>query len=168
MRKVFKKKKPNSKLDNFIKKYNISREFLSINRKSISRGLLVGIFWGLVPMPFQMVAVVAMTPFFKFNTPIALATVWLSNPITMPFMYFIEYKTGVFLLGLETLNVELTLEWFQNNLSQIFIPLYVGTLFYCLTLAPLTYFIINWLWVHSVRKERRHQKRKDNKAKRVK
>lgn len=161
MRKIFKKKSHESgKLAALIEKYKIPKEFLSINRRSITKGLAVGIFFGLIPMPFQMLAVLAMTPFVRFNFPIAITMVWLSNPITMPFMYFIEYKTGVFLLGLEHVDVELSLEWFQNNLKDIFIPLYGGTLFYCLTLTPLLYFGVNWLWIHSVHQEKKEKKRK--------
>jgi len=35
--------------------------------------------------------------------------VWLSNPLTMPFMYYVEYTTGAYLLGMEKLGVELSL-----------------------------------------------------------
>lgn len=158
VRRVFKKKKQeSSKLDNFIQKYKIPREYLSTNRKSVTTALFLGIFIGLIPMPFQMLLVVAMIPFFKFNVPLALSMVWLSNPITMPFMYFVEYKTGVFLLGLEPLSVELTLEWFDMHLKEIFIPLYTGTLFYCVTLSPFIAFSVNWLWIHSVKQEKRRK-----------
>ena len=75
IRRVFKKKPSNGKLDQFIKKYKIPREYLSINRKAIAKGVGIGLFWGFIPMPMQMLAVVAMTPFFKFNVPIAISMV---------------------------------------------------------------------------------------------
>ena len=162
VRRVFKKNKKKNNLDKFIKKYHIPREYLSANRKAITRGLLVGIFWGFIPMPFQMLAVLAMTPFFKFNVPIAISMVWLSNPVTMPFMYYIEYLTGAFLLGKPHLHVELTIEWFQNNIGNIFIPLYTGTLVYAIFVSVGVYYGVNWLWIHSVRQEKRHAKRKQN------
>lgn len=169
IRKIFKKKNTKNKLNAFIQKYNIPREYLSANRKSISRGLLIGIFWGFIPMPMQMVAVVMCTPLFRFNVPIAIATVWLSNPVTMPFMYYMEYLTGSFLLGLDSLHVELTVEWFSNHLDDIFVPLYVGTLFYSVTVSVGVYYLVNWLWIKSVQHEKktqtRHQKRKENKLK---
>jgi len=165
IRKLFKRNNKKNKLDEFIKKHNIPREFLSVNRKSITRGLLVGIFWAFIPMPMQMLAVVFTTPFFRFNVPIAIATVWLSNPITMPFMYYIEYLTGNFLIGLDSLHVELAVKWFQNHIDDIFIPLYVGAFFYSIGVSLAVYYAINWLWIHSVKKEKRHQKRKDNKNK---
>jgi len=165
IRKLFKKNNKKTKLDSFIEKYKIPREYLSVNRKSITRGLLVGIFWGFIPMPMQMLAVVFTTPIFKFNVPIAIATVWLSNPVTMPFMYYMEYLTGSFLLDTASLHVELTVEWFSSHLDDIFIPLYVGAIFYSITISATVYYVINWLWIKSVHRDRRHQKRKDNRNK---
>jgi uncharacterized protein (DUF2062 family) len=160
VRKVFKRDKPrHPKIEEFIRKYKIPREYLSVNRKSITRGLLVGLFIAFIPMPFQMLAVLAVTPFLRFNVPIAIAMCWLSNPFTMPPMYYMEYLTGCFLLGMEPLHgIEMTTEWFKENLKDIFIPLYVGTFFYSFTVAPAVYFLVNWLWIHSVRKERKESK----------
>jgi len=158
IRKIFKKKQANGKIDQFIKKYKIPREYLSTNRKSISRGILIGLFWGFIPMPMQMLAVISMTPFFKFNVPIAISMVWLSNPITMPFMYYMEYQTGNFILGHEGLeNIELTLNWFSNNWDTILIPLYVGTIPYSVFVSLFVYYVINRLWILSIKKEKPHK-----------
>ena len=112
IRKAFKKKSSNNgKLNKFLDKYNIPREYLSINRKSISKGALVGLFWAFIPMPMQMAAVMLSTPFIRFNVPLAISTVWLSNPFTMPPMYYMEYLTGNFILGREGIDdIELTME----------------------------------------------------------
>lgn len=151
MKDIFKQSLASGKFDNFISKYNIRKEYIFINRKMVTRALLIGVSIGLIPMPFQMVLVVGMIFFLKFNVPIALLILWFSNPLTMPFIYYAQYTTGVYLLDMDKLVVELSLEWFENNFSNIFIPLYVGTLFYMLTLAPLVYFIIDFLWIRSVR-----------------
>jgi len=155
IRKIFKKRETNHKLKKFIEKYKIPREYLSINRKSISRGIFIGLFWGFIPMPMQMLAVLAITPFIKFNVPIAISMVWLSNPITMPFMYYMEYQTGNFLLGREELvQIEPTLDWFSENWDNIIYPLYVGTIPYSILFSSLVYYIINQLWISSVKRER--------------
>ncbi|MBE0491287.1 MAG: DUF2062 domain-containing protein [Sulfurospirillum sp.] len=155
VRKAFKRKKTApSKLDTFIKRYNIPREYLSVNRKMITRGLAVGIFFGFIPMPFQMLAVLAITPLLKFNVPIAITMVWLSNPFTMPFMYYMEYTTGAFLLDMDPLNVELSIHWFKQNLGLIFIPLYFGTAVYAIGFSLIVYFGVDWLWIHSVKQEK--------------
>jgi len=157
MRKFFKKRTSGkSKLDTFLDKYNLPKVYFHINRKMITRGVFIGLFWGFIPMPFQMVAVMAMSPFLKFNIPIAIAMVWLSNPLTMPPMYYMEYLTGNFILGYEGIaNIELTLEWFSQNMDNIFIPLYVGSAFYSIIVSSIIYISLNWLWIYSVTKERK-------------
>ena len=161
IRKIFKTKQTNNKIKAFIKKYKIPSEYLSVNRKAISRGVLIGLFWAFIPMPMQMLAVLAMTPFIKFNVPIAISMVWLSNPISMPFMYYMEYQTGNFLLGNESLNnIEMSLDWFSNNWDRIITPLYVGTIPYAIGISTIVYFIINKLWIDSVKKETSDRKKK--------
>jgi len=167
IRKIFRKKKKTdgkpSKIDAILEKYNLPKDYLGINRRSVTRGVRgvgIGLFWGFIPMPMQMAAVLATTPFIRFNVPIAISMVWLSNPITMPPMYYMEYLTGNFLLGREGLqNVELTLDWFSEHLDDIFVPLYVGTAFYSIVVSGLIYLGLNWLWIHSVKKEK-HEKEK--------
>ena len=166
IRKAFKKKSSGSKLDKFIEKHNLPREYLSINRKSVSRGVLVGLFWGFVPMPMQMLAVMAITPFLRFNVPVAISMVWLSNPFTMPPMYYMEYLTGNFILGREGLSdIEISMDWFSENWDNIVIPLYTGAAFYSIVVSSLVYFLINRLWIASVRKEKSEKDKKRGKHK---
>jgi len=158
IRKVFKKPSNDSKLDQFVKKYKLPKEYLSINRRSISRGVFWGLLIGFIPMPLQMLAVLALTPFTKFNVPIAISMVWLSNPLTMPFMYYMEYQTGNFLLGMPPLpDIELTLSWFQAHWDSILLPLYVGTIPYSIIVSTIAYAAINWCWISSVRKQQKRR-----------
>lgn len=169
MRKIFKKKSSgSSKIDTFLEKYNLPKAYLSVNRRMITRGVAVGLFWGFIPMPMQMLAVMATTPFLRFNVPIAISMVWLSNPITMPPMYYMEYLTGNFLLGREGIDdIELTMSWFTENFDDILVPLYVGTAFYSIVVTGIIYVVLNRLWVNSVHseKEERKESRKKNKSK---
>ncbi len=167
MRKFF-RKKANSKgnIDTFLDKYKLPRAYFNINRKMITKGVAIGIFWAFIPMPMQMLAVVATTLFTRFNVPIAIVMVWLSNPFTMPFMYYIEYLTGNFILGKEKIeNTELSIEWFSNHLGDIFLPLYVGTAFYSIMFSSLVYVLLNWLWVRSVKEEQSEKKQKKSSKK---
>lgn len=162
VRKLFKSTGRSSKLDKLITKYKIPREYLSINRKSVTRGLFWGLLWGFIPMPMQMLAVLATTPLMKFNVPIAFTMVWLSNPVTMPFMYYMEYKTGVWLLGSGGLeNIALTLAWFQSHWDDIVVPLYIGTVPYSLGVSSLVYIVVDRLWILSVKRHRKTRYRKD-------
>ena len=165
IRKIFKKKPTgSSKIDAFLEKYNLPKAYLSVNRRMITRGVAVGLFWAFIPMPMQMLAVMATTPFLRFNVPIAISMVWLSNPVTMPPMYYMEYLTGNFLLGREGIEgIELSMSWFTENFDDILVPLYVGTAFYSIVFTGIVYVVLNRLWVNSVHSEK--QERKDSKKK---
>ena len=169
IRKVFKKKpSTRGKIDTFLDKHNLPKGYLAINRRMVTMGIFVGLFWGFIPMPMQMLAVMAITPFLRFNVPIALSTVWLSNPFTMPPMYYMEYLTGNFILGKEGLSdVELTMDWFAKNWDAIIVPLYLGTAFYSIVVSSIIYVVLNWLWITSVKSEREERK-KNSLKKRVK
>jgi len=103
----------------------------------------------------QMLAVLAVMPFTRFNVPIALIMCWVSNPFTMPLIYYIEYLTGSFILGIQTTPVEMTLEWFSSNLKNIFIPLYVGTAFYSIVISSIAYYLVNHLWRSSIKRNKK-------------
>lgn len=167
IRKVFKKRSfQKGKLNAFLDKYKLPKSYFGINRRSVTRAVAVGLFWGFIPMPMQMLAVIATTPLLRFNVPIAISMVWLSNPLTMPPMYYMEYLTGNFILGQEGIgNIELTMEWFKSNLGDIFLPLYTGTAFYSIVVTGIIYLVMNRLWVHSVHSEKEekimHRKRRE-------
>jgi uncharacterized protein (DUF2062 family) len=75
----------------------------------------------------------------------------------MPFMYYMEYQTGNFILGSEGVsNIELTLNWFSDNWDNILLPLYVGTIPYSTVVSSIIYFIINKLWINSIQREKPH------------
>ncbi len=155
IRKTFKKVGKTKKITPILEKYKIPSEYLSVNRKMTSKAVFVGLFIAFIPMPMQMLAVVFMIPFIKFNVPIALLMCWITNPLTMPFIYYIEYQTGSFLLNIQIMPVEMTLEWFSSNLNNIFIPLYTGALVYSITISLLFYYLISHFWKTSVHKNKK-------------
>ena len=155
VRKTLKKTSKSEKLKAFIKKSKIPPEFLAANRKMISRGVLLGLLIAFIPMPMQMAAVLLFMPFFRFNVPVALAMCWITNPLTMPPMYYLEYHLGSFLLGIHPQPVELTLDWFSNNLDEIFIPLYFGAVILSLLGGGLGYWAVNHFWKSSVERDKK-------------
>ncbi len=163
IRKTLKKTSRNEKLEALILKYKIPREYLTATRRMVSKGVFIGLFIAFIPMPMQMLAVVALVPFTRFNVPIAIAMCWISNPFTMPPMYYMEYLTGSFILGMEAAPVEMTLDWFSNNFNNIFIPLYTGALVYSVVISSLAYYFVNRFWktsVYKYKKLHRHDRKK--------
>jgi hypothetical protein len=155
IRRTLKKTTKSEKLKAFVKKSKINPEFLATNRKMITRGVVLGLLIAFIPMPMQMAATLLFMPFFRFNVPIAVATVWITNPFTMPPIYVVEYYTGSFFLNMKVTHVEMSLQWFTDNLNHIFIPLYTGAIFYSITSAFLAYYIIGFFWKRSVYKDKK-------------
>lgn len=155
IRKTLKKTSKSERIKAFIKKYKIPQEYLSTNRKMVSRAVLLGLFIAFVPMPMQMLAVIAVMPLFRFNTPIALLMCWISNPFTMPPIYYIEYLTGSYILGSSLEPVEMSIEWFSHNFDSIFIPLYVGALFYAVVVSLSAFWLLNYVWKSSVHRDKK-------------
>ena len=73
-------------------------------RHEIALGGAIGMFWALNPLVgIQMMLVMANWIVFKaigirFSSPIGVAMVWLTNPVTMPFFYYGFYYSGVYAL----------------------------------------------------------------------
>lgn len=164
IRKLFKKRSVNTKLDAIITKYKIPREYLSVNRNSVSKALLVGLFFAFIPMPMQMMAVVLMVPFIKFNVPIGVGLVWITNPVTMPFIFYGELIVGD-LITFNPISQDLnfmidlfTMDWFStaflSKLMEIIIPMYMGALFTAIVMAVSGYYGIRYLWWRSVHQEK--------------
>jgi len=152
------KGKTASKINAFLDKYHLPRGYFGTNRRSMTRGIAVGWFWGSIPMPMQMAGVMAVTPFSKFNVPIAIAVVWLSNPVTYPAIFYGEYLIGNLLLGRETIGgIELTMQWFHAHWGQIATSLYVGAFFVATVVNVGVYALVNWLWIRSVKFEKHHK-----------
>jgi uncharacterized protein (DUF2062 family) len=154
IRKVFKKKRPSGKLEQFMQKYHLPQELFAVNRRTVSKALLVGLFIGLIPIPAQMVVIVLLAPVLRFNVFIGLLMVWVTNPVTMPFIFYAEYELGRLVLMQEEIEgIEMSLEWFTEHLGEIVVPLYAGALLMASAVSVTAYTLANRLWVRSVKKE---------------
>ena len=129
------------------------KDIWSLSRKKVLSGVFIGIFVAFIPMPFQIVLVAFLAIYFKVNLPIGLALIWISNPITMPFIYYFQYELGNILLN-KTQNIEFTMQSMTQNLDQIAMSLYFGAFFVCIITSIITVFILNLLWIKRVKKRR--------------
>ena len=134
-----------------------------LNRRSVSRGVAAGLFWAMIPIPMQMLAAAFSAVLFRFNLPIAVVLVWLTNPITMPPIFYASYLVGNWLLGAppDTGEFQMSVEWITAELGAIWKPLYLGGLVLGIVLGIAGYFTMRlyWRW-HVVRryKDRVHRK----------
>ena len=123
-----------------------------LNRRSVSGAFAIGLFFAWMPVPFQMVLAAGAAIAFRKNLPLSVALVWLTNPVTMPPMFYFAYLVGTWIVGapLTDFSFELSFNWLLNELASSWKPFLVG----CFTLATVSsvigYFTINGFWRYNV------------------
>jgi len=119
-----------------------------LTRYSAAGGVATGLFVAFMPIPGQMLIAAIIAIFFRVNLPLAVIFVWVSNPITIPPLFFLAYKTGATILNepAKQIAFEFSFEW----LGTVGIDIWQALLLGCLTfgtLAAITgYIIIRLLW----------------------
>lgn len=119
-----------------------------LNRRSVSRAFFVGIFFAFMPMPFQMVAAAFVGVFIHSNLPISIGLVWISNPLTIPPIFYFTYKVGTVILDLPTrpFEIELSVDWAMTELGAIWEPLLLGSLICALIFGLMGYIGMRLFW----------------------
>ncbi len=132
------------------------------NRHSLSFAVLVGFVCSFLPVPLQTIPAAMICIWIRCNIPVTLIIVWVSNPLTMPFMMYFAFRVGSYLLGLEQqfIPVAPSLEWITAQLGLIWQPLLLGALMCGFTLG-ITGFLLVHLYYHwraARYKDRKRQK----------
>jgi uncharacterized protein len=136
-----------------------------LNRHSVARAMAAGLFAAFIPAPMQMLIAASLAIPIRANLPISVGLVWLTNPLTMPPIFYCTYKMGSWLLGIPAMELpeELTWEWISGELSIVWKPFLLGSVVTGALLGALAYgtTMLYWRWwvAHSWRKraERRRQ-----------
>ncbi len=134
-----------------------------LNRYSVSVAFIVGTFLAFFPTPGQMFIAGSIAFMLRCNLPIAVGLTWITNPITIPPIFFATYKLGTWVLDTPAMdfNVAFTWEWINTELRRLWKPLLVGSMIAGTTTAIISYMSIQLLWRWRViyawqhRKERR-------------
>ncbi|MBS3803401.1 MAG: DUF2062 domain-containing protein [Oleiphilaceae bacterium] len=124
-----------------------------ISRHSVSRAFMIGIFWCFMPVPFQMLAAAVCAIWFNANLPLSIVLVWISNPLTMPPMFYFNYKFGSWLLNrpVTTSEFQLSVEWLSSRILDIATPLYLGSVILGALAALISYTVLQFIWRRKVR-----------------
>ena len=90
---------------------------LHLNRRSVSGAFFVGLFMAFVPLPTQMIFAAGVAIWLRVNLPISVGLVWITNPITIPPMFYFAYKVGAWILNEPVMEwqFELSWDWFLNT-----------------------------------------------------
>ena len=136
----------------------------------IARGLALGIFVGFVPiMGIQMAAVLPFALLFRGNKAAAMAGVWISNPLTVIPIYFVDYIVGLQFLPYRHLtwndfSSQLTTTTMTKFLAlgeMLVVPLFLGGAVVGVICGIPTYFVTKALVERSRRRLARRRERKE-------
>jgi len=142
-----------------------------LNRQSVSKATIIGLFWMSIPIPGQMVTAALSAILFRANLPISVALVWISNPLTLGPIFYFNYVVGSLILGQEAdenIQFQLSWDWLINVLGDLWLPLYLGSAVVGITLGLVAYLVIQILWrIHVINnwknRKKTHGNRHDNK-----
>ncbi len=131
-----------------------------LNRRSVAGAFSVGLLVAFIPIPFQMVLAAILAIFFHTNLPISVSLVWLTNPVTMPALYYSAYKVGAWLLQMspKRFHFELSFDWLMTSLSDVWQPFLLGCLILGVVCALLGNILMRLIWRIQVLRKREAQR----------
>ena len=133
-----------------------------LNRKSVSLAFAIGLFAAWIPTPGQMAIAAVASFYLRANLPISVALVWITNPLTMPPMFYFAYIVGLLLLaqGSPGADFEFTVESIMANLGDIGGPFLLGCLILGIISSAIGYFGIRLYWQYAINKQWRARKKR--------
>ena len=111
----------------------------------IAKGFALGIFIGMTPtFGVQMVIAIFLAMLLEENKIAAAVGVWITNPLTAPFIYALEYESGRLLLGLEYAQLpnELTFSALKSLGWEVMLPMAAGSLLYGTVSSIIAYMVM--------------------------
>lgn len=123
-----------------------------LNRRSVAKAFAVGLFFAFIPVPFQMVLAAGTAIIAHSNLPLSVALVWITNPFTMPAIFYACYVVGTWVIGTQeqAFTFEASWQWVLDSLSTIGPAFLVGCGVLAILFSILGYIFINILWRYNV------------------
>lgn len=135
-------------------KFIHKKEIWSLSRKKVVAGVFIGIFVACLPMPLQMILATFLAIIFNANLPISFLLIFISNPITMPPLFYLEYQIGNLLIKPENI-VEFNFDSMYDNFGEIAFSLWSGAIVLAIFSSVICGVLVNFLWIYSVKKDRK-------------
>ena len=130
-----------------------------LNRRSVSAAFAIGLFAAWIPTPGQMAIAAVIALYFRANLPVSVALVWITNPLTMPPMFYFAYLVGLWTLGQPSpgSDFEFSVDSVMAGLNEIGGPFLMGCLVLGIISSLVGYFGIRLFWRWNVVKHWRQR-----------
>jgi uncharacterized protein len=152
-----------------------------LNRRSLAGGMAVGLFVAFMPLPLQMLWAAILAVFFRVNIPLSISLVWITNPLTIPPMFYAAYWIGNEILSLfgfmEAQATQQAIDMLQqgwdwsdteyllHKLKYVWKPLILGLLILGAAFSAIGYYGVHFIWRRNVMRswDKRRKLRADRK-----
>lgn len=141
-----------------------------LSRRSVANAFSVGLFSAMLPIPFQMAVAAFGAWLSRCNLPLSVGLVWVTNPLTMPLIFYGNYRVGSWLMHTAPREApdRLSTRWFAEQMIDILPALVLGSVTTAIVLAILGNLLIRLLWRWQVsrswRQRRRHRRKRHNES----
>lgn len=129
-----------------------------LNRRSVPRALAIGFFTAFI-IPLGQIALAALIAMvLRANVPLAVASTFISNPLTFPPIYFGAYNVGFFLLPKTSAGGEDVAQSLGATVLNVSAPTALGLLVFAIAAAILGHIAGTICWrISLLRRWRRRQ-----------
>ena len=124
-----------------------------LNRRSASGAVAVAFFITYLPPVGHMLVAAALSILFRVNLPVAVAVVWISNPLTIPPMFYFAYVVGSWMTGVPAKGFDLDFWTTPHNWLGVLAPLGLGMTVCAFAFAAVGYFGTQALWRWNLRRQ---------------
>lgn len=136
------------------------------NRHSVSKAFAIGLFCCWIPFPFQSPFAAACALYFRANLALSVALVFVTNPITIPPMFYFAYRLGNLIIGgpEHRIEIELSWDWLVESLGVIWQPLFLGCFLLGLFTSMLSFLVVQFVWRYNIRQQQKLRKKRPGKS----
>ncbi|AWL28245.1 DUF2062 domain-containing protein [Acinetobacter defluvii] len=104
----------NMKIMKIFGQRTLSSQLWYVNRKSISKAIFIGTFWGILPIPLHSLLIILTVLVFEANLPVALLMAWIMNPFTIVPILFFAFWIGSKVYHVHMINTDMLLGVFHQ------------------------------------------------------
>lgn len=127
------------------------------SRRSVAAGMAIGLFIGLLVPVAQILFAAAAAIALRANIAVAATGTLVTNPLTIPPIYYAAYRLGAWVTGADTPEAVSFADpatlW--ENLATIGMPLFAGLGIAAAVAAIASYLLVSRAWVWHVAERRR-------------
>lgn len=123
-----------------------------IRRRNVVPAFALGLFIAYLPFAGHMVTAALLALLLRINIPVAAASTWVVNPLTIGPMYYFAYEVGSFLLRRtpRPFEFEMSFDWLIDSFVYVWEPMLLGCVLLGAILSLLGYVVLDLAWRGSI------------------